>query len=102
MAKKERHSLTRLTASLWSEIQAERKVTPQGGTADHTRETYLGGEEVRAKGWSGGKGRGRGRGRDRERYNRAEAPFARCSGTTTLRHIDFTGSLALTLGRPVH
>lgn len=103
MAKKERHSLTRLTASLWSEIQAERKVTPQGGTADHTRETYLGGEEVRAKGVVGWQREGQGgRGRDRERYNRAEAPFARCSGTTTLRHIDFTGSLALTLGRPVH
>lgn len=42
---------------------------------------------------------------DGERYNRgteSEAPFARCSGTTTLGHIDFTGLLALTLGRPVH
>lgn len=60
MAKKERHSLTRLTASLWSEIQAERKVTPQGGTADHTRETYLGGEEVRAKGVVGWQREGQG------------------------------------------
>lgn len=72
MAKKERHSLTRLTASFWSEIQAERKVTPQGGTADHTRETYLGGEEVRAKGvvgWQrGGGGGGTERGTTEQRH----------------------------------
>lgn len=74
MAKKERHSLTRLTASLWSEIQAERKVTPQGGTADHTRETYLGGEEVRAKGVVGWQREGQGGGGGTER------------GTTEQRH----------------
>jgi len=58
MAKKERYSLTRLTASLWSKIQAEREVTPRSGIADHKRETYLGGEEERVVVTEEGKGKG--------------------------------------------
>lgn len=36
-------------------------------------------------------GKGRERRREVQQRNGAEAPFARCSGTTTLGHIDFTG-----------
>jgi len=67
-----------------------------------TQGGYSGGGGGGGGGDGGGEEAGKSGGGRRGRVQRSRAPFARCSGTTTLRHIDFTGSLALTLGRPVH
>jgi len=60
--------------SLSQNITSGRELTPQGGTADHTRETYLEGRGKRGNG-RGKEGahsiRGKGGG---ERYNRVEHP----------------------------